>query len=105
MVATQPGGVNWATAGGGSTPHFIAEMLREAGMHITIVPTEGAEGVTAVFANNVPATSEADRISCRRSRAASEGHLHESGSPRTTRCPPRREQGFPPASKSDIGGR
>ena len=26
---SQPGGVNWATAGGGSTPHFVAEMLRE----------------------------------------------------------------------------
>ena len=60
---TQPGGVNWATAGGGSTPHFVAEMLREAGMNITIVPYKsGAEGVTAVFANNVPATSEASIV-------------------------------------------
>ena len=60
---TQPGGVNWATAGGGSTPHFVAEMLREAGMSITIVPYKsGAEGVTAVVANNVPATSEASIV-------------------------------------------
>jgi tripartite-type tricarboxylate transporter receptor subunit TctC len=60
---TQPGGVNWATAGGGSTPHFVAEMLREAGVVINIVPYKsGAEGVTAVIANNVPATSEASII-------------------------------------------
>jgi tripartite-type tricarboxylate transporter receptor subunit TctC len=60
---TQPGGVNWATAGGGSTPHFVAEMLREAGVNITIIPYKsGAEGVTAVIANNVPATSEASII-------------------------------------------
>ena len=60
---TQPGGVNWATAGGGSTPHFVAEMLREAGVVVTIVPYKsGAEGVTAVISNNVPATSEASII-------------------------------------------
>jgi tripartite-type tricarboxylate transporter receptor subunit TctC len=60
---TLPGGVNWATAGGGSTPHFVAEMLREAGVNITIIPYKsGAEGVTAVIANNVPATSEASII-------------------------------------------
>jgi len=59
----QPGGVNWATAGGGSTPHFVAEMLREAGVVVTIVPYKsGAEGVTAVISNNVPATSEASII-------------------------------------------
>ncbi len=60
---TQPGGVNWATAGGGSTPHFVAEMLREAGVAINIVPYKsGAEGMTAVIANNVSATSEASII-------------------------------------------
>jgi len=60
---TQSGGINWATAGGGSTPHFVAEMLREAGVNITIVPYKsGSEGVTAVLANNVPATSEASIV-------------------------------------------
>ena len=60
---TQPGGVNWATAGGGSTPHFVAEMLREAGVAINIVPYKsGAESVTAVIANNVSATSEASIV-------------------------------------------
>ena len=60
---TQPGGVNWSTAGGGSTPHFVAEMLREAGVNITIVAYKsGSEGVTAVISNTVPATSEASII-------------------------------------------
>ncbi len=60
---TQTGGVDWATAGGGSTPHFVAEMLREAGVNINIIAYKsGAEGVTAVISNNVPATSEASII-------------------------------------------
>ena len=60
---TQPGGLNWATAGGGSTPHFVAEMLREAGVVVNIVPYKsGAESVTAVIANNVSATSEASIV-------------------------------------------
>jgi len=60
---TQSGGINWATAGGGSTPHFVAEMLREAGVAINIVPYKsGAESVTAVIANNVSATSEASIV-------------------------------------------
>ena len=60
---TQPGGINWATAGGGSTPHFVAEMLRDAGMNITIIPYKsGSEGMTAVLANNVHATSEASIV-------------------------------------------
>jgi tripartite-type tricarboxylate transporter receptor subunit TctC len=60
---TQSGGLNWATAGGGSTPHFVAEMLREAGVAVNIVPYKsGAESVTAVIANNVSATSEASIV-------------------------------------------
>ena len=60
---TQSGGINWATAGGGSTPHFMAEMLREAGVNITIIPYKsGSEGMTAVLANNVHATSEASIV-------------------------------------------
>ena len=60
---TRPGGVDWATAGGGSTPHFVAEMLREAGVAIVIVPYKsGSEGVTAVISNNVSATSEASIV-------------------------------------------
>ena len=60
---TQSAGINWATAGGGSTPHFVAEMLRESGVKITIVPYKsGSEGMTAVLANNVHATSEASIV-------------------------------------------
>jgi tripartite-type tricarboxylate transporter receptor subunit TctC len=60
---TRPGGVDWSTAGSASTPHFVAEMLREAGVNIVIVPYKsGSEGVTAVISNNVAATSEASIV-------------------------------------------
>jgi len=57
-------GVNWSTAGSGSTPHFVAEMLKEAGVdNIIIVPYKsGSEGVTAVLSGNVDATSEASIV-------------------------------------------
>ena len=57
-------GVNWATAGTASTPHFVAEMLKEAGVsNLNIVPYKsGSEGVTAVLSNNVNATSEASIV-------------------------------------------
>jgi tripartite-type tricarboxylate transporter receptor subunit TctC len=57
-------GVSWATAGSGSTPHFVAEMLKEAGIdNLVIVPYKsGSESVTAVLAGNVPATSEASIV-------------------------------------------
>ena len=58
-------GVNWATAGTASTPHFVAEMLKEAAgvTNLNIVPYKsGNEGVTAVLSNNVSATSEASIV-------------------------------------------
>jgi tripartite-type tricarboxylate transporter receptor subunit TctC len=57
-------GVNWATAGAASTPHFVAEMLKEAGVrNINIIPYKsGSESVTAVISNNVHATSEASIV-------------------------------------------
>jgi len=57
-------GVNWATAGTGSTPHFVAEMLKEAGVdNMTVVPFKsGGESVTSVVAGNVQATSEASIV-------------------------------------------
>ncbi|MGZ5098133.1 MAG: tripartite tricarboxylate transporter substrate binding protein [Usitatibacter sp.] len=57
-------GVNWSTAGTASTPHFVAEMLKEAGVsNINVVPYKsGSEGVTAVMSNNVSATSEASIV-------------------------------------------
>ena len=57
-------GVNWSTAGNGSTPEFVAEMIKEAtGVSFTIVPYKsGGDGVNAVLANNVSATSEASIV-------------------------------------------
>ena len=57
-------GVNWATAGTASTPHFVAEMLKEAGMaNLNVIPYKsGSEGVTAVMSNNVAGTSEASIV-------------------------------------------
>jgi tripartite-type tricarboxylate transporter receptor subunit TctC len=60
----QGNGVNWSTAGNGSTPEFVAEMIKEAtGVSFTIVPYKsGGDGVNAVLANNVSATSEASIV-------------------------------------------
>ena len=57
-------GVNWSTAGNGSTPEFVAEMIKEAtGVSFTIVPYKsGGDGVNAVLANDVSATSEASIV-------------------------------------------
>jgi len=57
-------GINWATAGIGSTPHFVGEMMKEAtGISLNIVPyRSGGESVTAVLSNSVPATSEASIV-------------------------------------------
>jgi tripartite-type tricarboxylate transporter receptor subunit TctC len=57
-------GVNWATAGTASTPHFVAEMLKEAGVtNLNIIPYKsGSESVTAVISNNVAGTSEASIV-------------------------------------------
>jgi tripartite-type tricarboxylate transporter receptor subunit TctC len=54
-------GINFATAGTGSTPHFVAEMLRiKTGAKIQIVPYKsGNEGMVAVLSKQVDATSEA----------------------------------------------
>lgn len=57
-------GANFATAGTGSTPHFVAEMLKsETGAALTIVPYKsGSESVAAVMSNQVAATSEASGV-------------------------------------------
>jgi len=61
---TQPEGITWSTAGSGSTPHFVAEMIKEAtGAKLTIVPyRSGNDGVNAVLSNAVSATSEASIV-------------------------------------------
>jgi len=56
--------LNFATAGTGSTPHFVAEMLKlRAGAKLQIVPYKsGSEGMAAVVGNQVDATSEASPV-------------------------------------------
>jgi len=96
---TQSGGLNWATAGGGSTPHFVAEMLREAGVAINIVPYKsGAEGMTAVIANNVAATSEASIIVLPQVKGGKLKAIATTYTKRITAydsLPTAKEQGFP----------
>jgi tripartite-type tricarboxylate transporter receptor subunit TctC len=57
-------GIDWSTAGSGSTPHFVAEMFKEAtGVNLTIVPyRSGNEGVNAVLSNSASVTSEASIV-------------------------------------------
>lgn len=57
-------GLNFSTAGTGSTPHFVAEMLKvSAGAKLQIVPYKsGSEGVVAVIGKQVDATSEASVV-------------------------------------------
>jgi len=60
-----PDGFNFATAGTGSTPHFVAEILRSKyGAKLQIVPYKsGNESATAIMAGQVQATSEASIVS------------------------------------------
>lgn len=57
-------GVAWSTAGSGTTPHFVAEMIKEAtGVNLNIVPyRSGNDGVNAVLSNSVAGTSEASIV-------------------------------------------
>jgi len=57
-------GANFATAGSGSTPHFVIEMLKDAsGANFTSIPFKsGQESVTAVLGNQVTATSESSVV-------------------------------------------
>jgi tripartite-type tricarboxylate transporter receptor subunit TctC len=57
-------GITWSTAGSGSTPHFVAEMFKEAtGANVTIVPyRSGNDGVNAVLSNGASVTSEASIV-------------------------------------------
>jgi tripartite-type tricarboxylate transporter receptor subunit TctC len=96
---TLPNGVDWATAGAGSTPHFVAEMLREAGVNVTIVPYKsGGEGVTAVLSNTVPATSEASIIVLPQVKAGKLKAIATTYTKRITAydtLPTAKEQGYP----------
>lgn len=57
-------GFHWATAGTGSTPHFVAGVLEtKYGAKLDMVPYKsGSESITAVLGNQVEATSEASIV-------------------------------------------
>jgi tripartite-type tricarboxylate transporter receptor subunit TctC len=96
----QADGVNWSTAGTASTPHFVAEMLKEAGIaNINIIPYKsGSEGVTAVMSNNVSATSEASIVVIPQIKAGKLKALATTYETRITAAPSiptTKEAGFP----------
>ncbi len=65
IAASKAGpGLNFSTAGTGSTPHFVAEMLKlRSGAKIQVIPYKsGSEGMVAVIGKQVDATSEASVV-------------------------------------------
>ncbi|XHS78275.1 Bug family tripartite tricarboxylate transporter substrate binding protein [Burkholderiaceae bacterium UC74_6] len=65
IAASKKGeGLNFSTAGTGSTPHFVAEMLKlKAGARMQVIPYKsGSEGVAAVIGRQVDATSEGSPV-------------------------------------------
>jgi tripartite-type tricarboxylate transporter receptor subunit TctC len=93
-------GVNWSTAGTASTPHFVAQMLKEAGVaNINIIPYKsGSEGVTAVMSGNVSATSEASIVVIPQIKAGKLKALATTYESRITAAPSiptTKEAGFP----------
>ena len=98
-------GVNWSTAGTGSTPHFVAEMLKASGVsNLVIVPYKsGNEGVTAVLSGSTAATSEASIVVLPHIKAGKLKPLATTYEKRITAypsLPTAIEQGFP---QVDIG--
>ncbi len=59
-----PNGLNFSTAGSGSTPHFVAELLNlKHNANFKVVPFKsGSESLNAVIGAQVDATSEASNI-------------------------------------------
>jgi tripartite-type tricarboxylate transporter receptor subunit TctC len=59
-----PNGFHWATAGTGSTPHFVEGLLETRyGARLDVVPYKsGSESITAVLGSQVEATSEASIV-------------------------------------------
>lgn len=57
-------GLNFSTAGTGSTPHFVVEMLKlNTGGKYEVIPYKsGSEGMLAVISSQVDATSEASPV-------------------------------------------
>jgi len=102
-------GVTFSTAGSGTTPHFVSEMMKDAtGASFTIVPYKsGSEGMTAVLAGNVDGTSEASIVVLPQIKA---GKLKAIATTYTSRIsaypsiPTTAEQGFPGVQISHWAG-
>lgn len=65
IAASKTGlGFHWATAGTGSTPHFVSGVLQTRyGAKLDIIPYKsGSESIAAVLGNQVEATSEASIV-------------------------------------------
>lgn len=65
IAASKTGqGFHWATAGTGSTPHFVSGVLQtKYGAKLDVIPYKsGSESITAVLGNQVEATSEASIV-------------------------------------------
>ena len=93
-------GVTFSTAGSGSTPHFVSEMLKEAtGANFVIVPYKsGSEGMTAVMGNNVVGTSEASIVTIPQMKAGKLKGIATTYEKRISAypdLPTTAEQGFP----------
>ena len=96
---TQRGGINWATAGGGSTPHFVAEMLRDAGVNITIIPVQERlrrhdGGAGEQRARHVRGEHRRAAAGEGRQAEGDRDHLQQAHQRLRHSCPTAQEQGF-----------
>lgn len=96
----EPGGFNFATAGTGSTPHFVAELLKtKYGAKLQVVPYKsGNESATAIMGGQVHATSEASIVSLPKVQGGKMKALAETWTKRISVYPElttATEQGFP----------
>jgi tripartite-type tricarboxylate transporter receptor subunit TctC len=98
--AKEPKGVYFSTAGTGSTPHFVAEMLKvSAGGKYELIPYKsGSEAKVAVISNQVDATSESSAVTIPQIQG---GKLRAIASTWSTRIeslpnvPTTKEEGYP----------
>ncbi|WP_245845172.1 Bug family tripartite tricarboxylate transporter substrate binding protein [Noviherbaspirillum humi] len=102
-------GLTFATAGSGSTPHFVEEMLKEAtAIPFVLVPFKsGQEGVNSVIGHNVDVTSEASIVVLPQVKAGRLKALATTYHKRISaydQLPTAAEQGFPGVSIGHWAG-
>lgn len=101
IAASKAGdGFHWATAGTGSTPHFVSGVLQTIyGAKLDIVPYKsGSESIAAVLGNQVEATSEASIVALPYIKSGKLKALAETWTNRISAYPQlstATEQGFP----------